>query len=229
MRNAFFLSMVLCVAAHGATTELFNHKDLNDWKVIPRHAGDQPGSKPSFQVVGGVLQSTGEKGDIWYTREKIGNARLRVVFKMSNEKGNSGVFTRIPVEPASEDDAINRGIEVQIDNRDDDFHCTGVLYSMTKAKARPSKAPGEWNTMDIYMIGPRTVVYVNDVLVTDYDGLSPVPEKKKPYEPDRGPRPDYGYVALQSHDDTAVITFREVSVQPLTAKDKADLEKKLRK
>ena len=55
----------------------------------------------------------------------------------------------------------------------------------------------------------------------------PLPEKKKPYEPDRGPRPDTGYIALQSHDNTAVITFREVSVQPLTAKDKASLEKKL--
>lgn len=227
MRNALLLTVALSLAAPAATTELFNHKDIKDWKVIPRHPGDKPGSKASFEVVNGMLQTTGEKGDIWYTREKIGNARLRVAFKMSNEKGNSGVFIRIPVEPASEDDAINRGIEVQIDNRDDDYHCTGVLYSMTRAKARPSKPAGEWNTMDIYMIGPRTVVYVNDVLVTDYDGLSPVPEKKKPYEPDRGPRPDTGYIALQSHDNTAVITFREVSLQPLTAKEKVSLEKKL--
>jgi len=139
------------------------------------------------------------------------------------------VFTRIPVEPQSEDDAINKGIEVQIDNRDDDYHCTGVLYSMTKAMARPSKPAGEWNTMDITMDGPRTVVHVNGVLVTDYDGVSPVPEKKKSYEPDRGPRPDTGYIALQSHDNTAVITFKEVSVEPLTAKDRAKLPKKTSK
>jgi hypothetical protein len=230
MRNALILTLALAVAAQAAVRkELFNHKDIKDWKVIPRHAGDPAGSKPSFEVVAGNLQTTGEKGDIWYTREKIGNAKLRVVFKMSNEQGNSGVFTRIPVEPVSEDDAINKGIEVQIDNRDDDFHCTGVLYSMTKAKARPSKPAGEWNTMDIYMMGPRTVVYVNDVLVTDYDGVSPVPEKKKSYEPDRGRRSDTGYIAVQSHDNSAVITFREISVEPLTAKDRTALEAKLAK
>jgi hypothetical protein len=131
---------------------------------------------------------------------------------MSNEKGNSGVFIRIPAEPTAESDAINKGIEVQIDNRDNDWHCTGVLYSMTKALARPYKPAGEWNTMDITMQGVRTIVKVNDVLVTDYDGVSAVPPKEKSYEPDRGPRPEAGYIGLQNHDSVAVISFKEVSV-----------------
>ena len=152
---------------------------------------------------------------LWYPGERIGNATLHVVFKMSNGQGNSGVFIRIPERPRSEADAIHKGIEVQIDNRDDDWHCTGVLYSMTKAKARPSKPPGEWNTMDIRLDGLRTVVHVNGVLVTDYDGVSPVPERTKSYEPKRGPRPPSGYIALQNHDESAVIYFREISVEPL--------------
>jgi hypothetical protein len=129
---------------------------------------------------------------------------------MSNEKGNSGVFIRIPEMPQSEFDGINKGIEVQIDDRDDDWHCTGVLYSMTKAKARPRKQPGQWNTMEIKMAGLRTIVKVNGVVVTDYDGVSPVPPKAKSYEPDRHPRPEYGYIGLQVHDDSAVIYFKEV-------------------
>jgi hypothetical protein len=152
---------------------------------------------------------------LWFTKEKIGNATIKVVFKMSNEKGNSGVFIRIPVEPQSESDAINKGIEVQIDNRDDDWHCTGVLYSMTQAKARPSKPAGEWNTMEITLDGLRTIVKVNGVLVTDYDGVSPVPEKKKSFEPERGPRPESGYIGLQHHDESCVISFKEISVTPL--------------
>jgi hypothetical protein len=69
--------------------------------------------------------------------------------------------------------------------------------------------------MEITLDGLRTIVYVNGVLVTDYDGTSPVPEKKKSYEPDRGPRPESGYVALQNHDASAVISFKEVTVMPL--------------
>src|ERR1041385_3552646 len=117
-------------------------------------------------------------------REKIGNATLHIVYKVTAANANSGVFIRIPVIPKSEDDAINKGIEVQIDDSGDEWHCTGVLYSMTQAKARPSKPAGEWNSLEITMEGPRTIVTLNGVLVTDYDGVSPVPPKKGRYEPE---------------------------------------------
>jgi hypothetical protein len=209
---AALVSLALAFSApmFGQSKKLFNGKNLDGWEFVPNDGGAK-----GFVVNNGLLETGGRGGMLWYTGEKIGNARLRVVFKMSNEKGNSGVFIRIPERPASEGVAIHKGIEVQIDNRDDDWHCTGTLYSMTQAKARPSKAPGEWNTMLITMIGPRTIVHVNDVLVTDYDGVSPVPEKKKSYEPERGPRPDTGYIGLQNHDSSAVISFKEISVEPL--------------
>jgi hypothetical protein len=69
--------------------------------------------------------------------------------------------------------------------------------------------------MEITLRGLRTIVKVNGVLVTDYDGVSPVPDKEKSYEPDRGPRPESGYIGLQHHDNTAVISFKEISVTPL--------------
>jgi hypothetical protein len=151
---------------------------------------------------------------LWYSREKFGNSTVRVIYRMSASAGNSGVFIRIPEPPRDENYAIHHGIEVQIDDRDNDWHCTGVLYSMTRAFARPAKPAGEWNTMDIVLRGLRTAVRVNGVLVTDYDGTSPVPPRTFPYEPERGPRPQSGYIALQHHDDKAVIWFREVSVRP---------------
>lgn len=210
MRSLLFIAM-LCGALH-AQTQLFNGKNLDGWKAIGRQEGATPGG---FTVKDGLLETTVGKGTLWYTKEKIGNATIKVVYRMSNEKGNSGVFIRIPVEPENENDAINKGIEVQIDNRDDDFHSTGVLYSMTKALARPYKPAGEWNTMEITLDGLRTIVKLNGVLVTDYDGTSPVPEKKKSFEPDRGPRPLSGYIALQHHDDSCVFSFKEVSITPL--------------
>lgn len=188
---------------------LFNGKDLTGWQFL-----GAPGAK-GFEVENGLLRTGGAKGMIWYTGRTIGDSKIRLMFRMSNEKGNSGVFIRIPGPPKSEADAIHKGIEVQIDNRDDDWHCTGVLYSMTKAKARPSKAPGEWNTMEITLDGLRTLVHVNAILVTDYDGVSAVPERTKSYEPERRPRPASGYIGIQNHDQSAIIYFKDISVETL--------------
>ena len=202
---------VFTAFAEGKWKQLFNGKDLNGWARILK-----PSSATGFEVENGVLRTVSDaKGMLWYTRGKIGNATLRVVYKMSNDKGNSGVFIRIPVEPESEDDARNKGIEVQIDDQDDDWHCTGTLYSLTKAQARPYRPAGEWNTMEITLDGLRTIVYLNGVRVTDYDGVAPVPARIQTWEPARGPRPESGYIGLQNHDANAIIFFKEISVKPL--------------
>jgi hypothetical protein len=201
-------------AAFGAEQQLFNGKDLSGWARIPRHENSPRNQQPGFEVRDGLLVSRPDapEDDLWHTREKIGNATLRIVYKVSAPNANSGVFIRIPEPPKSEDDAINKGIEVQIDEASDDWHCTGVLYSWTRAKARPYKPAGEWNTMEITMKGPRTIVKLNGVLVTDYDGVSPVPPKKSRWEPDRGPRPDTGYIAVQHHGGNATVWFKEIAL-----------------
>ena len=209
-----WIAVVLLAGSPVSAAQLFNCKNLSGWARIPRHEGAPADQKPGLVVQDGLLVSIPDapEDDIWYTREKIGNATLRVVFKVSDKTANSGIFIRIPVEPKSEDDAIDKGIEVQIDDSGDDWHCTGVLYSMTQAKARPSNPPGEWNTLEIAMKGLRTVVKLNGVVVTDYDGVSPVPPKKGRYEPERGPRPERGYIAIQHHGGTATVWFKEISV-----------------
>jgi hypothetical protein len=195
---------------------LFNGKDLTGWARIPRHEGAPADEKPGFMVQDGLLVSLADapEDDLWYTGGKIGNATLRVVYKVSAPNANSGIFIRIPEQPKSEDDAINKGIEVQIDESGDDWHSTGVLYSMTRAKARPYKPAGEWNTLEITMKGLRTIVTLNGVVVTDYDGVSPVPPKKGRYEPERGPRPETGYIAVQHHGGAATVWFKEISLVP---------------
>jgi hypothetical protein len=211
-----WLGLVPLLAAPlwAADVSLFNGKDLDGWARIPRHEGAPAGEKPGFVVRDGMLVSIPDapEDDLWYTREKIGNATLRVVYKVSAPVANSGVFIRIPVQPKSEDDAINKGIEVQIQETGDDYHCTGVLYSMTQAKARPYRTPGEWNTLEITLRGPRTIVKLNGQLVTDYDGVAPVPPKHGQYEPERGPRPDTGYIAIQHHGGAETLWFKEITL-----------------
>jgi len=96
------------------------------------------------------------------------------------------------------------------------MHVTGVLYSLTRAMARPGK-PGEWNEMEITLDGPRTVVFVNGVKVTDYREGEAVPPKAHTWEPDRGPRAEEGYIGLQNHSDKDVVWFKEVSIRPLAS------------
>jgi 3-keto-disaccharide hydrolase len=214
------LSVAMLVLALGAFSgqafadewkQLFNGKDLTGWE----HVG--PGG---MTVEDGLIKTHGGMGLLYYTGGKIGNAVIRVVYKMRDKNDNSGVFIRIPIEPREPWMPVHYGYEVQIDDDpeasgEDDAHATGCLYSIDKALARPGKGSGQWNTMEITLNGPRTVVFVNGVKVTDYTEGDPVPPRKFDFEPLRGPRPNEGYIGLQNHSDKDVVFFKEVAVRPL--------------
>jgi len=189
-----------------ASRALFDGKTLDGWG----HVG--PGS---FQIKDSMLVTEGGMGLLWYTREKIGRARLRVVFKLAGKESDSGVFIRIPEKPTEPWMPVNRGYEVEIGDWPDDYSCTGVLYTFTKALARPIHAVGEWNILDITIDGPHTLVFLNGIKVTDFTEGQPVPNKHEPIDPDRGPRPDSGYIGLQNHPGSQV-WFKEISLTPLT-------------
>lgn len=196
----------LLQTGQSGTRQLFNGRDLAGWK----HVG--PGE---MTVEDGLIRTRGGMGLLYFAREKFSDCVLRVVFRMEHQNDNSGVFVRIPEEPTEPWMPVNKGYEVQIDNAADDYHSTGVLYSLTPALARPGKPGPEWNTMEITLDGPRTSVVVNGVKVTDYTEGGPVPPKKEKWEPDRGPRSNQGYIGLQNHSQDDVVLFREVSVRPL--------------
>jgi len=56
---------------------LFDGKDLNGWQQVG------PGS---FVVRDGMMKTEGGMGMLWYTREKIAHATIRVVFKTHRER-----------------------------------------------------------------------------------------------------------------------------------------------
>jgi hypothetical protein len=190
--------------------QLFNGKDLTGWEQVG------PGN---FIVEDSMLKTVGGMGMILWPAEKFSNTTIRVVYKVRDNDCNSGVFIRIPEKPKDEWAAVNTGYEVQIDNGTrhvgGPYHCTGVLYSLTKAMATPQKGPGEWNTMEITLDGLRTIVFVNGQKVTDFMEGDSVPEKARDFEPDRGPRPESGYIGLQNHDPLSTVWFSEVAVRPL--------------
>jgi hypothetical protein len=202
---------MMSAAENKNSRQLFNGRDLSGWK----HVG--PGE---MTVENGLIRTSGGMGLLYFTGEKFGDCAIRIVYRMEHANDNSGVFIRIPEEPTEPWMPVNRGYEVQIDNSADDYHVTGVLYSLTRAMARPGKPGPEWNTMEITFDGPRTIVLVNGEKVTDYTEGQTVPAKKKSFEPDRGPRPSQGYIGLQNHSDKDVVYFKEVSVGSLDGKKK---------
>jgi hypothetical protein len=193
--------------------QLFNGKDLTGWK----HVG--PGEDT---VVDGLIKTGGGMGLLYWTGGPIGHCKLRVVYKMRDRNDNSGVYIRIPIEPREPWMPVHYGFEVQIDNHpeegkepEDEYHATGTLYSLTKPLARPGKPGPEWNTMEITIDGPHTVVFVNGVKVTDYHEGDSVPPLKFTFEPLRGPRPDKGWFGLQNHSNNDIVFFKEVAIKPL--------------
>lgn len=216
MKRSFLIlvSVILAAVAAGAGEKgwkpLFDGKDLAGWQQVG------PGN---FVVENGMLKPIGGMGMLYYKEKPIGNAVIRVVFKTTGPDDNSGIFIRIPIEPREEWMPVHYGYEAQIYDAGDDYHCTGVLYSLTKAMARASKPAGEWNTMEITLDGPRTIVMVNGQKVTDYTEGQPVEARKHDWEGQRGRRPDVGYIGLQNHpredkSDSGVY-FKEISIRKL--------------
>src|SRR5690242_21340274 len=146
MRNrllfVLFSIALLGGAAQGQSGEwkqLFDGKDLTGWK----HVG------PGFMTVeDGLIHTHGGMGLLYWTGGKLSDCVIRVVFKMRDHNDNSGVFIRIPIEPREEWMPVHYGYEVQIDNqpedsKEDEYHVTGTLYSLTKPLARPGKPRSE--------------------------------------------------------------------------------------
>lgn len=203
-----------CTGNPNQWRQLYNGKDLKGWK----HVG------PGYMAVekDGLIHTHGGMGLLWWTGGKIGNCILHTVWRMRDENDNSGVFIRIPIEPREEWMPVHYGYEVQIDNHpersnppEDEAHSTGMLYSLTRPLAKAWKPGPEWNTMEITLDGPRTIVVLNGVKVTDYREGEPVPPRKFDFEPQRGRRPDLGYFGLQNHSDNDIVFFKEVAIKPL--------------
>src|SRR4051812_16567307 len=101
---------------------LFDGRSLDGWQ----HVG--PGK---MVLEDGLLRTEGGMGLLWYTREKLGDCTLRVVYKTTSKASNSGVFIRIDGPPGDEWYPVHHGYEVQICDGADEYHRTGAIYSLS--------------------------------------------------------------------------------------------------
>lgn len=157
-----------------------------------------------------TLTTRGGMGMLWYYDRKFKDFELELEWKATDKEDNSGVFVRFPNipkrdRPESADGkrlvgpwgAVNEGYEIQICDDGSPDSRTGAIYSFFPSTEVASNPPGEWNAMKIRVVGQHYEVWVNGKKVGDYTG-------------ERGLE---GYIGIQNHGDSDVITYRNIRIR----------------
>lgn len=171
----------------------------------------------------------GGLGMLWFPQRQYGDFSLKLQWRddaPGTGNANSGVFVRFPYvhdnpeEPRPEWVAIKYGHEVQVlDRPDGDMYKTGSIYGFDRvglggAGVTPK---GTWNDYEIRVVGQHYSVYRNGVLINEFDnvgGQEFVPPRADDPGTD-GRRYSSGYIGLQVHSTTDVISYRNIRIQEL--------------
>lgn len=186
---------------------LFNGTDLAGWKNVPGNKGEVKVADGAIHVTGGLgfVESEGQWGDFVFQGESMVNA----------PETNSGYFFRaLPIE----DGGNCNGYELQIDNNFKDGDRSQPTNSGTGAIFRRAEARyvvpenNQWFTTTLVAHGPRMAVWVNGYQVVDFEDDRPADEN-----PRRGLRVAPGHIALQGHDPTTNVSFRNLRAVEIPA------------
>jgi hypothetical protein len=132
----------------GSPVELFNGKDLDGWK--PRVA-----DKNGWVVKDGLLVNAKPGTDI-LTERTFSDFNLVTEFRYP-KGSNSGVYLRGRYEVQIED---NFGQEP-------DSHKIGGVYGFLTPSVNAAKKPGEWQTLEVTLVGRVVTVTLNGERVID--------------------------------------------------------------
>ncbi|MGW8886568.1 OmpL47-type beta-barrel domain-containing protein [Streptomyces sp. NPDC055749] len=168
-------------------------------------------------------------GMLWFPGRQYGDFSLKLQWRddaPGTGNANSGVFVRFPYvhdnpeESRPEWVAIKYGHEVQINDRPDgDMYKTGSLYGFDRvglggAGVTPK---GTWNDYEIRVVDQHYSVYRNGVLINEFENTG-----GQLFEPPRGDDPGTdgrrfasGYVGLQVHGTTDVVSYRDIRIKEL--------------
>ena len=130
---------------------LFDGKTLKGWKAHGRGSS-------AWRVDGGVLANPQRSTNL-HTERKFTDFQLHVEFKI-NHNGNSGVYLRGRKEVQIFDSFATADKALKY------WDCGGI-YSLHAPSTNACKAPGEWQTLDITVVGRTVTVALNGVTVVD--------------------------------------------------------------
>jgi len=190
----------------------------------------------TFALLDGTMvgQPSGDHTVYYYAPEAFADFILRLEFRTTDLGDNSGVFVRfrspLPAWPDLGDARIlgNRawvaaltGFEVQIDDwarpAGLDKHHTGAIYDIPTGQngepraqefqRGPDLVPGNWNTLEISVVGDRYTVILNGVRTSEFVN----PDTARGQSSERNAAS--GYVGIQAHSGR--VAFRNIRVKPL--------------
>ncbi|MFL5245990.1 MAG: DUF1080 domain-containing protein [Gemmataceae bacterium] len=173
----------------GEPIELFNGRDLTGWK--PRSSKIKNG----WLVRGGLLANA-EPGNDLQTERKFTDFKLHAEFRYP-PKSNSGIFLRGRYEVQIEDDF----------GEEADSHKIGGVYGFLTPSVNAAKKTGEWQTMDITLVGRVVTIVFNGERIIDRQTIPGITGGA--LDSDEG-KP--GPILLQG--DHGPIDFRKVTLTP---------------
>ncbi|MFE0255569.1 OmpL47-type beta-barrel domain-containing protein [Streptomyces sp. NPDC059010] len=168
-------------------------------------------------------------GMLWFPQRKYGDFSLRLQWRddaPGTGNANSGVFVRFPwvhdhpEESRPEWVAIKYGHEVQVlDRPDGDMYKTGSVYGFDRVGLAGAGVTqkGTWNDYEIRVVDQHYSVYRNGVLINEFDntgGQDFTPPRSDDPGTD-GRRFASGYIGLQVHGTTDVVSYRDIRVKEL--------------
>ncbi|GAA4815023.1 OmpL47-type beta-barrel domain-containing protein [Streptomyces ziwulingensis] len=168
-------------------------------------------------------------GMLWFPERKYDDFSLKLQWRddaPGTGNANSGVLVRFPQvhdhpeESRPEWVAIKYGHEIQeFDSPSGDMYKTGSVYGFDRVGlAGAGVTPkGTWNDYEIRVVGQHYSVHRNGVLINEFDNTG-----GQEFTPPRGDDPGTdgrrfasGYVGLQVHGTTDVVSYRDVRIMDL--------------
>ncbi len=182
---------------------------------------------PDGSITSGTTR--GGLGMLWFPQRTYGDFSLKLQWRddaPGADNANSGVFVRFPQihdhpeEPRPEWAAIKFGHEIQVfDSPTGDMYKTGSVYGFDRVGLAGAGVTqkGTWNDYEIRVVDQHYEVYRNGVLINEFDnigGLDFSPPRSDDPGTD-GRRYASGYIGLQVHGTTDVVSYRDVRIKDL--------------
>jgi hypothetical protein len=166
----------------------------------------QGGPAPGWSVEGETLKFSGEGTYLQFKDRHIGDFILRMDYKLP-PGGNSGLYFRHPEAGLKS----GKGMEIQmLDHHHEkfkgikDWQFTGSIYGVVPPSSKDIHPGGEWNSIEIYALGPRIRVTLNGTVVADAS-MDDYRELTN--------RPRRGLMAIQNHGSS--LEFRNLRILSL--------------
>ncbi|MGW5057464.1 OmpL47-type beta-barrel domain-containing protein [Streptomyces sp. NPDC004096] len=189
------------------------------------------GGSFALNTDGSITSGTtkGGLGMLWFPQRKYGDFSLKLQWRddaPGTGNANAGVFVRFPgvhdhpAESRPEWVAIEYGHEVQVfDRPDGDMYKTGSIYGFDRVGLAGAGVTqkGTWNDYEIRVVDQHYSIYRNGVLINEFDNIGGQ-EFYPPRSDDPGTdgrRFASGYIGLQVHSTTDVISYRDIRIKEL--------------